>query len=627
MGAPEDRCTCSRGVPAPSLRRRSASLRARAAPRQAPPRALQRPSLGSSARSPRTAPSAARGRLGPRRPGVRSLAGCLGCARALFLWCDRRDPRGPEHARRVHVYRPHVGSRRRFDDVLGEPAPGVLLSLELVRDPNLAQGVLTARNGVGAKVRQAALDVRGGVYRAEDRIHWSLALGLRLEGSVLGVRDGHRRPALTARRRHNPERAEHELALKGPDFVCRDSLQVGGRNGLFVVGDLLETCEGPFENLAFKGVAKLFEGVLEGVAARVLAEEYVGAFEPDVLWRHDLERAPVFQDAVLVDPRLMQERVAAHDRLVRRHLVAGYVGDHAARIGELSGIHAELDAIVVSARDERHYDLLQRGVPGPLPYPVYRYLDLPGPSLHPRQGIRYREPQVVVAVNREHLIAEVRHPLLELLQKGGELHWCRVAHRVGYVYNIRPSLDGRRDYLGEVADVGPRRIHRRELDLRAQRPGEMNCLSGSFEDLRLVRAHLVLDVQVGGAHEGVDTRPGAPLHGFPRPLDVYLVDAREPGDARSLHLGSDAAHRLEVALGRDGETRLDHVYPQPGELVSYFYLLLYGERDPRRLLAVSECGVEDLYVAHKTVFPLRSYVLYFKAADFWWPWVLCVARR
>src|SRR5215217_3263988 len=440
----------------------------------------------------------------PRRIGVRVLAGGLlpvfvGDQHRFELgWLhdehlrersgarlqDRAHVRrGPLHPRRVDdwdhagqafvawrgdwVAHEHCSYGATVETRVAPSMPAVLLSLELDRDPNLAQGVLTARNGVDAKVRQAALDVRGGVYRAEDRIHWSLALGLRLEGSVLGVRDGHRRPALTARRRHNPERVEHELALKGPDLVCRDSLQVGGRNGLFVVGDLLETCEGPFENLAFKGVAKLFEGVLEGVAARVLAEEYVGAFEPDVLWRHDLERAPVFQDAVLVDPRLMQERVAAHDRLVRRHLVAGYVGDHAARIGELSGIHAELDAIVVSACDERHYDLLQRGVPGPLPYPVYRYLDLPGPSLHPRQGIRYREPQIVVAVNREHLVAEVRHPLLELLQKGGEFHRCRVAHRVCYVYNIRPSLDGRRDYLGEVADVGPRRVHRRELDLRA----------------------------------------------------------------------------------------------------------------------------------------------------------------
>ena len=119
-----------------------------------------------------------------------------------------------------------------------------------------------------------------------------------------------------------------------------------------------------------------------------------------------------------------------------------------------------------------------------------------------------------------------------------------------------------------------------------------------FEDVLAVRAHLVLDVQVAGTHEGVDTRPTRPLHGLPGALDVLLVDAGEPCDGRALHFCGDAGYGFEVALGGDREAGLDHVYLQASELFGYLQLLLDRERDARRLLAVPQCGVEDLYSTH-----------------------------
>src|SRR5215208_4657799 len=41
-----------------------------------------------------------------------------------------------------------------------------------------------------------------------------------------------------------------------------------------------------------------------------------------------------------------------------------------------------------------------------------------------------------------------------------------------------------------------------------------------------------------------------------------------------------------------------YVHLQAGELAGYLYLLLHGQGDPWRLLAVAECGVEDLYSTH-----------------------------
>src|SRR5215218_66741 len=299
---------------------------------------------GSPARDSRRAPrpsrpaAGSRGRV-PPRPGVRSPAGRF----PVSPWLLRRYlrvPPGSDHACRVDVDGPHVGARRRLDDVLGEAASGVITALELDRDPDFAEGVFSARHGVDAEVCQPALYVRRGVDRAEDRIHRPLALGLGLERALFGVGDGDGGPALTTRGGYYAKRLEDELAFEGADLVGGDRLEVRGGNGLLVVCDLFEAREGPFEHIALDKVAELLEGVLEGVAARVLAEEDVRPFETDVFFGHDLERSPVFEHAVLVDARFVQKGVASHDGLIRRDVVARDIGDHAACVGELAGLDA-----------------------------------------------------------------------------------------------------------------------------------------------------------------------------------------------------------------------------------------------------------------------------------------------
>src|SRR5215204_2176567 len=351
-----------------------------------------------------------RGRAHPR-PGVRNPVARL----PVSPWLLRRYlrvPPGTDHAGRVDVNGPHVGARRRLDDVLGEAASGIISPLELYRDPYLAEGVLSARHGVDAEVRQPALYVRRSVDGAEDRVDGPLALCLGLERTLFGVGDGDGGPALAARGGDDPERLQDELALEGADLICGDRLQVCCCYGLLVVCDFLETREGPFEHIALHVVAELFEGILESVAARVFAEKDVRPFQADVFFRHDLERPPVLEHAVLVDARLVQKGVAPHDGLVRGNIVARYVGDHPARVGELAGLDADRGAVEVRARGERHYDLLQRGIPCPLPDAVHGHLDLAGPALDPRERVGDCHPEVVVAVDREDTLLEGRHPLL-----------------------------------------------------------------------------------------------------------------------------------------------------------------------------------------------------------------------
>src|SRR5918997_523755 len=56
----------------------------------------------------------------------------------------------------------------------------------------------------------------------------------------------------------------------------------------------------------------------------------------------------------------------------------------------------------------------------------------------------------------------------------------------------------------------------------------------------------------------------------------------------------------------------------PSELIGYLYLLLHGERDPRRLFAVPERGVKNLYASHIPLFFLRLLCGSKSAADLRW---------
>src|SRR5215210_6432549 len=402
---------CCRAAPFSSPRRPPGMRRSLEARRRVSARAFCSPAReGQRALWPSWQAAGRRGRA-PLRPGVRSPAARLPVPFGL-LRRYLRVPPGSDHTGRVDVDGPHVGARRRLDDVLGEAASGIISPLELNRDPDLAQGVLSARHGVDADVRQPALYVRRRVDSPEDRVDGPLALCLGLERALFGVGDSDGGPALAARGGDDPERLQDELALEGADFVCSYSFQVCCCYGLLVVCYLLEAREGPFEHIALHVVAELFEGVLEGVAARVLAEEDVRPFQAYVFFRHDLERPPVLEHAVLVDARLVQKGVAPHDGLVRGDLIARDVGDHAARVGELAGFDADTGAVEVRSRGERHHDLLQRGISGPLPDAVYGHLDLAGPDLDPCERVGDGHPQVVVAVDREDALLEGRHPLL-----------------------------------------------------------------------------------------------------------------------------------------------------------------------------------------------------------------------
>src|SRR5204863_108516 len=79
---------------------------------------------------------------------------------------------------------------------------------------------------------------------------------------------------------------------------------------------------------------------------------------------HDLVGRHVLEHAVLVDARLVCERVAADDRLVGRDGDARHHAHQAARTGELRRVDAGREAELAGPRMDRHHDLLERAVAG-----------------------------------------------------------------------------------------------------------------------------------------------------------------------------------------------------------------------------------------------------------------------
>ncbi len=91
----------------------------------------------------------------------------------------------------------------------------------------------------------------------------------------------------------------------------------------------------------------------------------------------------------------------------------------------------------------------------------------------------------------------------------------------------------------------------------------------------------------------MDARGARAAHRGPGAVDVAGGGAGEAGDGGAFALPRDLADRGEVAVGGDGEARLDDVDAERLELGGDAQLLLEVHRAARRLLAVAQGRVEN----------------------------------
>jgi hypothetical protein len=244
---------------------------------------------------------------------------------------------------------------------------------------------------------------------------------------------------------------------------------------------------------------------------------------------------------------------------------------------------------------EQHHDLLQRGVAGALADAVDRALHLPGTGGQAGERVGDRQPEIVVAVDGQHDVAQIRDRLVQTGQEIGVLQRHRVANRVGDVDRRRALVDRGLAHLGGEFELGAGRVHRRELDVIDVLLGVRDGGAGLPEHVLARALELVLDVDVRGRDEYVDPRPGGIADGVPGGVDVADVRAGQSRDHRAFDRAGDRLYGLEVTGRGDGKAGLDHVDPEPRQLLGDLQLLVRVEGDPRRLLAVAQGRVEDQY--------------------------------
>ena len=170
-------------------------------------------------------------------------------------------------------------------------------------------------------------------------------------------------------------------------------------------------------------------------------------------------------------PGLVREGVAPDDRLVRLNRVAGQTRDDPRGASDLLGDGARVQAELSLTRGDQHDDLLERRVAGALADAVDRALDLAGAGHQAGDRVGDGQTEVVVAVDRQHHVAQLRDELIEPRQKSRVLVRHRVADGVGDVDRGGTLVERDLQHLSGELDVGASRIHRRELDVVAVRLG------------------------------------------------------------------------------------------------------------------------------------------------------------
>src|SRR5262249_34357541 len=167
------------------------------------------------------------------------------------------------------------------------------------------------------------------------------------------------------------------------------------------------------------------------------------------------------------------------------------------------------------------------------------------------------------------------------------------AHRIRDVDRAGAGLDGRLDASAEEIMFATRAVLWRPFDIVAELAGMADAVVDRL--MYRLRFHLQLElhVQRAGGDEGVDAWTGGAVERLPGTVDVALRRAGQSGNGGVADALGHLAHRLEIAVRRDGEAGFDDVDTHLLEHRGDAQLLLEVHRGARRLLAVAQGGVED----------------------------------
>src|SRR6266581_6438724 len=133
----------------------------------------------------------------------------------------------------------------------------------------------------------------------------------------------------------------------------------------------------------------------------MLSEHQLPLGNTDRFGGNNFVREGIFEDAVLMDARLVREGVRAYYRLVRRYSDAGDLRQQAA--GRIQFVEVDIrgDAELGLSHSEYNSDFLERGVAGAFADAIDRQFELARARADRGQGVRHAHAQVVMAVSAQ----------------------------------------------------------------------------------------------------------------------------------------------------------------------------------------------------------------------------------
>ncbi|MNM89144.1 hypothetical protein D3C81_1013730 [compost metagenome] len=357
-----------------------------------------------------------------------------------------------------------------------------------------------------------------------------------------------------------------------------------------------EDADTPEQRLALPVVqldAQLAVAAAHHVGAGMLAQHQAVA-APQFVGVQPLVVAPVLEQAIDVDARLVGEHPGADHALLPGHLTSGGLLDQRRDRRDAARVDAGIDAVQML---EGQRALLQRRIAGTLAQTVDRGVEVGRAAQHRRQGVGGGQAEVVVGVHLQ-LEVEARAQEAKALEHAERLHH---PHGVGEAQAPRA---GRLGHLGDAhheVHVGPRGILAAEAHLESGQARRADQPRHLAQGPVAVAAELVPEHQVGDRQRQID-------HAHPAVAGRGEIAVAQPApgqQARRQLEGGDGAHALALLLAHAGDADLQLRHAQLGERAGDGDLLLGTEGHAGALLTVAQGGVVDDHAGHGFLQQLR----------------------
>eukprot|EP00913_Durusdinium_trenchii_P035355 g33085.t1 len=333
----------------------------------------------------------------------------------------------------------------------------------------------------------------------------------------------------------------------------------------------------------------------DGTFAAVTAEHECDAVGTDPFGAVGEIGVGVLQQAILMNAGFAGENVAAADRLHGRHRDAGEIGDQFAQRGELGGVDLRGAAVLIFVQRQRHGDFFERGVPRPFADSVNGALHDIRPFGDAGEGVRDREPQIVVKVNRQQCLIDVGDVVLNVTDEVACFFRRQHADRIGKADRRRPGVDCFRVAAAEVFAFGAAGIFGAEGDDRKGLRRVADSVGDDADDFVFRLFEFVFAMQRARAAEQADAPLvfGVSLKSAIGGIDVGADRSAQSGQHRLFDHAHHFADRFDVGFRGGGEPGVEGMHACLFECFGDAEFVVGFERRAGHLFAVAQRGVAE----------------------------------